>query len=154
MRLTKTTRHAIRVLIVCAERSELIRVSEIAAAIDVSDLNAFKIVNLMSRAGLLQAIRGRNGGVRLVRPPERVLIGDVVRAMEQPDMEVSGQSASGPVRRRQINAMFDDALEAFIAVLNQHSLADLIAGRAGIAQRSLGGSPRRRRPGSRTTRMS
>lgn len=154
MRLTKTTRHAIRVLIVCAEASGLIRVSEIAGAIDVSDLNAFKIVNMMSRAGLLQAVRGRNGGVRLARPPELIRIGDVVRAMEQPDMEVSKQSASGPGRRRQINAMFGDALEAFIAVLNQHSLADVMAGRAGLAQRRLDSTPRRRRPGSRTTRMS
>lgn len=154
MRLTKTTRHAIRVLIVCAEKSELIRVSEIAAAIDVSDLNAFKIVNIMSRAGLLQATRGRNGGVRLAQPPERIGIGDVVRAMEQPDMEVSEHSASGPGRRKQINAMFDDALEAFIAVLNQHSLADLIAGRAGFAQKSLGSRRPRRRSGSRTSRMS
>lgn len=145
MRLTKTTGHAIRIAIDCAGAGgRLVKVADIAQRLDISQLNVFKIVHILSRAGFVEALRGRSGGVRLARPATNIRIGDIVRAIEATEIEVAGEAAPRPSRKRdakpQINAIFDDALEAFIGVLDQHTLADMAKGtqiaEAGVAKTS------------------
>jgi Rrf2 family nitric oxide-sensitive transcriptional repressor len=142
MRLTKTTSHAIRILIDCAETSGgLVKAAEIAKRLDITPLNVFKVVHLLSRAGFVEAVRGRNGGVRLARPAQSIRIGEIVRAIEATQVEVA--DAAKP----RINAIFDNALDAFIGVLDQHTLADMVKGRG----KAMHGSPRGRRAGKRAT---
>ena len=134
MRLTKTTSHAIRILIDCAQAGgALIKVAEIAGRLEITPLNVFKIVHMLSRAGFIVAVRGRNGGVRLARPAAEIRIGDVVRATEITSVEV--ESAAADKKRskkggRKLNTIFDEALEAFISVLDRHTLQDMARGRA------------------------
>jgi len=127
MRLTKQTSHAIRILIHCARaRGQLIKVAEIARDLDLTQQNVFKIVHLLTRAGFLAAVRGRYGGVRLARDPKDIRIGDVVRATEVTHVAIEGEDA--PRRRGQsqlISQVLDDALEAFISVLDQHTLEEM-----------------------------
>jgi len=134
MRLTKTTSHAIRILIDCAQASDqLVKVAAIAERLAITQLNVFKVVHLLSRAGFIAAVRGRNGGVRLARPAAAIRIGDVVRATEVTRVEVESDKdgASRPRRSgRQLNTIFDEALEAFISVLDRHTLEDMAQGRA------------------------
>ena len=83
MRLTKSTSHAIRILIDCARANDgLIKVASLSARLEITPQNVFKIVNLLTKAKLIEAVRGRNGGVKLARPPQSIRIGDVVRATE------------------------------------------------------------------------
>jgi Rrf2 family nitric oxide-sensitive transcriptional repressor len=154
MRLTRATSHAIRILIDCAAaQGALLKVGDIAERLDITPLNAFKIVNLLSRTGFLEAIRGRNGGVRLAKPAEDIRIGEIVRTIEATEVEIAG--ATGASRgRRQMNAILDDALEAFIGVLNQHSLAELAAGRSKIGTAVPASGKRRRRNGTAKARGS
>ena len=89
MRLTKSTRHAIRILIDCAGADDrLIKVAELSERLQITQQNVFKIVNLLARGGLIEAVRGRNGGVRLARPASAIRIGDVVRATEITHVEI------------------------------------------------------------------
>ena len=130
MRLTKTTSHAIRILIDCTEAAgTLVKVAEIAKRLDITAVNVFKIVHILSRAGFVESVRGRYGGVRLTRAAGSVRIGHVVRAIEATEMEVAGAdkvtSTKGRDAKPQLNGIFDDALEAFISVLDQHTLADM-----------------------------
>ncbi len=130
MRLTKTTSHAIRIAIDCAaSEGRLVKAAELSKRLDISQLNVFKIIHLMQRAGYLEAMRGQSGGVRLAKPAGEIRIGDIVRAMEATEMEVAGAAESSSKRggKPQINAIFDNALEAFITVLDQHTLADMLA---------------------------
>lgn len=140
MKLTKTTSHAVRILLDCASAgSEHLKVADIAKRLDITQLNVFKIVHLLSRAGFVETTRGRYGGVRLARPATEIRIGEVVRVMEATDVEVAGARGPGSGRSRksgqQINAIFEDALVAFISVLDQHSLADLAGKRSDLAAR-------------------
>jgi len=129
MRLTKQTSHAIRILIHCARaRGELAKVAEIAQKLDLTQQNVFKIVHLLVRAGFLKAVRGRYGGVRLAREPADIRIGDVVRATEVTHVAI--EDGNAPKRRKAekaqpISRVLDDALEAFISVLDQHTLEDM-----------------------------
>jgi Rrf2 family nitric oxide-sensitive transcriptional repressor len=150
MRLTKTTSHAIRILIDCAEAAGgLVKVAEIAKRLDITPLNVFKVVHLLSRAGFVEAVRGRNGGVRLARAADTIRIGEIVRAMEATQVEITGGAVDAKPR---INTIFDNALEAFISVLDQHTLADMAKGRI----KTMPGSPSprrgRRRVAASTTR--
>ena len=130
MRLTKSTSHAIRILIDCARGGDrLIKVAELSQHLEITQQNVFKIVNLLARAGLIEAMRGRNGGVRLARPAAAIRIGDVVRATEVTHVEIEDRTVGGKQKRgRGVNKILDDALGAFIDVLDQHTLADMAAG--------------------------
>ena len=157
MRLTKSTSHAIRILIDCARAGDqLIKVAELSERLEITQQNVFKIVNLLARAGLIEAMRGRNGGVRLARPADQVRIGDVVRATEVTRVAIE-EDGTAAVRGRGhgVNRVLDDALEAFIDVLDRHTIADMarsqtpaatVRGRTRSAARAatLGGSRSRR----------
>jgi Rrf2 family transcriptional regulator, nitric oxide-sensitive transcriptional repressor len=137
MRLNKSTSHAVRILIDCAKaEGRLIKVAEIAERLDITQQNAFKIVHLLSKAGFLASVRGRHGGVRLARPAAQIRIGDVVRSIESMGRE---EKEAG---RGSLHRIVDDALEAFISVLDQHTLEDMASG-AGPAAPA-------REPGGRT----
>ena|SRR5689334_16680047 len=156
MRLTKSTSHAIRILIDCARAdARLIKVAELSERLQITPQNVFKIVNLLARAGLIEAVRGRNGGVRLGRPATAIRIGDVVRATEVTHVEIEdGPGASKP-KRGGVNQILDTALGAFIDVLDQHTLADMATGpsadspltqrRKTVGRAAAASSPRYRR---------
>jgi Rrf2 family nitric oxide-sensitive transcriptional repressor len=130
MRLNKSTRHAIRILIDCAQANgALVKVADLSARLDITPQHVFKIVHILSRADLIDAVRGRNGGVMLAHPAEEIRIGDVVRAMEATQID-GGAEGAGAAR---VNKVLDSALEAFVAVLDDHTLADMARG--GQAQR-------------------
>jgi Rrf2 family nitric oxide-sensitive transcriptional repressor len=130
MRLSKTTNYAIRILLDCAvAQPNLVKVAEISERRDITLQNTFKIVHLLSRAGFIRAVRGRHGGVRLAKPASDIRIGDVVRAMEILNLEVERENEAGPGTQGQLAALdqlFDNALGAFISVLDEHTLEQMI----------------------------
>jgi Rrf2 family protein len=145
MRLTKSTSHALRILIDCARPGgQLVKVAELSERLGITQQNAFKIVNLLVRAGLIEAMRGRNGGVRLARPAHLIRIGDAVRATEVTRVAIE-EGTPSRLRGHGVNRVLDDALEAFIEVLDRHTIADMLKSRA------VAGEPvRRKRGGART----
>ncbi|WP_295557041.1 Rrf2 family transcriptional regulator [uncultured Hyphomicrobium sp.] len=130
MRLSKTTNYAIRILLDCAVADpNLVKVAEISERRDITLQNTFKIVHLLSRAGFIRAVRGRHGGVRLARPASEIRIGDVVRAMEILNLEIEKEEGARSGAQGQLAALdqlFDNALGAFISVLDEHTLEQMI----------------------------
>jgi Rrf2 family nitric oxide-sensitive transcriptional repressor len=155
MRLNKSTSYAVRILIHCARAGDrLIKVADIAQRLDITQQNAFKIVHLLSRSGFLASVRGRNGGVRLARPATKIRVGDVVRAIEFTRIDAKTQGSNGS-----LSQLVDDALEAFITVLDQHTLAEMAKAGQGVPETGSGGrSPgkalRAGPPGTRVRRGS
>jgi len=141
MRLTKSTSHAIRILLDCATTDDqLVKVAVLSERLDITQQNIFKIVNMLAKAGLLEAVRGRNGGVKVARAASEIRIGDVVRASEVTRVEIEDdESPRARGRGRGVNQILDDALGAFIDVLDQHTLADMAKG-----QRIPGAPPSRK----------
>jgi Rrf2 family nitric oxide-sensitive transcriptional repressor len=149
MRLTKSTSHAIRILIDCARAdARLVKVAELSERLAITPQNVFKIVNLLARAKLIEAVRGRNGGVRLARPASAIRIGDVVRATEVTHVEIEESPVGRRPKRAGVNQILDHALEAFIDVLDQHTLADMATGQPAVPP------THRRKTGSRAAAMS
>lgn len=152
MRLTKQTSYAIRILIHCAvcaaaAGDAFVRVSDIARRDGITEYNVAKIVPLLVRGGFITTNRGRSGGIKLARPASEITLGEVVRLTEATRVEadcVGGSPDCAIKRGAAINQLFGEALEAFITVLDQHTLAELVESR-----RPASTVPRERRPKAR-----
>lgn len=131
MRLTKMTSYALRILIHCGQTPERkVRASDIANAYQITEANVSKVVQLLVRAGLLETVRGPGGGLMLARPPREIRIGDIVRATEdttiQTDCFGQGVDECAILHAVPINRVFGNAVDAFIEVLDRHSLEEFI----------------------------
>jgi Rrf2 family nitric oxide-sensitive transcriptional repressor len=83
MRLTEYTDYTLRVLMYCAAHpGRLVTIAELAEQHGVSKNHLMKVVNDLARQGVLETTRGRGGGLRLLRKPAEIRVGDVVRNCE------------------------------------------------------------------------
>ncbi len=125
MRLSKTTNHAIRVLIDCAQSEDrLIKVAEISERLGITPQNTFKIVHLLSRAGFIEAVRGRRGGVKLAQPATEIHMGQVIRAVEA---SIATTSPTAKESGKHLGQIVNNALDAFTGVLDEYTIADMTA---------------------------
>jgi Rrf2 family nitric oxide-sensitive transcriptional repressor len=148
MRLTNFTDYTLRVLIylgVHQREGDLATIGDIASAYGISENHLMKIVHHLARQGYVETIRGKGGGMRLARAPEAIRIGEVVRATEE---ELAMVECFQPGNARcpiapvcMLRGVFDQALQAFLAVLDSRTLADLLKPQgqlAGILQTTSG----------------
>ncbi|MFB2549621.1 iron-responsive transcriptional regulator RirA [Ensifer soli] len=137
MRLTKQTNYAIRMLMYCAANDgHLSRIPEIARAYGVSELFLFKILQPLTKAGLVETVRGRNGGVRLPRPAAEISLFQVVKVTEDSfamaECFEAGEIDCPLVDSCGLNAALRKALNAFFEVLAEYSIDDLVKARPQI----------------------
>lgn len=130
MRLTQHTDYAIRVLIQAALFPDRrLTIEQVARQHVISRHHVVKIVQELGRLGMLRTTRGSGGGIELQRPPETIVLGELIRAME-PDLGLV--ECFRPGNRCVITpacalpSMLDEALQAFLAVLDRYTLADLL----------------------------
>jgi len=130
MRLTLHTDFALRVLIhVGLNDGKLTTINDIAQSFDISKPHLMKVVNYLSQRGYLYTVRGRNGGIRLMREPRQINIGQVVRDTEDQLDVIGCLERSGYCcieRVCVLRGALRDATNAFLAVLDTYTLADLI----------------------------
>jgi Rrf2 family nitric oxide-sensitive transcriptional repressor len=130
MRLTLHTDFALRVLIqVALGGGNLARIGDIAESFDVSRNHLMKVVNDLGQKGYLHTVRGRNGGLRLMREPRDINVGQVVRDMEDQLAVVGCLDTRGYCRIERVcvlRGVLRDATDGFLAVLDACTLADLI----------------------------
>jgi Rrf2 family transcriptional regulator, nitric oxide-sensitive transcriptional repressor len=130
MRLTLHTDFALRVLIqVGVDEGKLTTINDIAQSFGISKPHLMKVVNYLGQRGYLDTVRGRNGGIRLMREPCHINIGQVVRDTED-QLDVIGCLESKgycPIQRICVlRGALRDATKAFLAVLDTYTLADLM----------------------------
>lgn len=83
MRLTTYTDYALRTLMYLAvNRDRLVTIQDIADLHGIAKNHLTKVVHQLGLLGLVETIRGRNGGLRLGREPADINIGEVVRSTE------------------------------------------------------------------------
>jgi Rrf2 family nitric oxide-sensitive transcriptional repressor len=138
MRLTRYTDYAMRTLLHLAARpEEACPIGAIARAYGISQNHLMKVVNELGRAGFVASQRGRAGGIRLARPAAAINVGAVVRHMEV-DFALADCPACVIAPACGLSAVLAEALGAFLAVLDRHSLADLVGPRQAMLRRLLG----------------
>ncbi len=132
MQLKKYTDYALRVLIYTAMKreGELANIREISDTFYISQHHLGKIVFKLNKLELIETIRGRNGGIRLAKPPEEINVGTVVRLFENDftilecfDKETNHCVISPAC---QLKHALNKALQAFLHVLDQYTVKDLV----------------------------
>jgi Rrf2 family nitric oxide-sensitive transcriptional repressor len=129
MQLTKFSDYALRVLMFThAAGDRLVTIEEMASAYRISKAHLMKVVNALTRAGYLTAVRGRSGGLKLARAADEIVLGDVVRATEPDFALVECFSKGSPCIITgccRLPGVLDEALAAFLDVLDCHTLASI-----------------------------
>ena len=126
MQLTRHTDYALRLLIDLAGSGEARRqIADVAETQGISRTHLMKIANELARAGIIEAVRGRGGGIRLARAPGAIRL-DEVLAITEPCSALVDCASCRLLRQCTLPDVLDRALGAFHAVLGQHSLADII----------------------------
>jgi len=137
MRLTRFTDNALRCLLLLGlEPERCITVNEIAERMNMSYEHLVKIVHRLSELGYVETVRGRRGGVRLRQPAVDISLGMLVRQTEENlalvecfDPEHNTCPISSACR---LASIVDDALNAFLAVLDRKTLADILEPKAAL----------------------
>ena len=138
MRLTLHTDYAIRVLLHAGRSGgKLVTIHDIAESHGISKNHLTKVVHQLGKGGYLHTVRGKFGGVRLAVPPEDVRLGQFVlftegdlalaRCMDK-DNSAKDDSALCLIKATCVaRQAFEKGLIAFIDVLDQYTLADMLA---------------------------
>jgi Rrf2 family nitric oxide-sensitive transcriptional repressor len=136
MQLTRYTDYSLRVLIFLAiqppERRSTI--NEIAERFEISRNHLVKIVHRLGQLGYVHTIRGKGGGLCIGAEPGEINLGAVVRDTEATLDVINCTDPYCPVAPAcRLKGVLNEARDAFLAVLDRYTLADLIHNRAQLA---------------------
>jgi Rrf2 family nitric oxide-sensitive transcriptional repressor len=129
MQLTKFSDYALRVLMYAhAAGDRRVTIEEMAASYRISRAHLMKVVNALTRAGYLTAVRGRSGGLTLARPADKIRLGEVIRTTE-PDFALVECFATGNqcviTACCSLPRVLNQALAAFLDAMDQHTVASV-----------------------------
>ncbi|HET7774891.1 MAG TPA: Rrf2 family transcriptional regulator [Azospira sp.] len=130
MKLSTFSDYSLRVLIYLGLQTDrLATVSEITNAFGISRGHLMKVVHQLGRAGYLETVRGKGGGMRLGQTPERIVLGQVIRHTEGDIAMVECFSGDSHCRIQpacRLKAVLAEALAGMFKVLDAYTLADLL----------------------------
>lgn len=140
MKLTAYTNYALRTLQLAALKAPgLVRVEDVAQVHGLKKPSIVKAVHELGRAGYLETLRGRGGGFRLARDASDIRVGDVVRLTEG-DLELvecfnPSTNTCPLIGVCRLSRAFAEATRAFMAVLDDLTIADIAANRGALMSR-------------------
>jgi Rrf2 family nitric oxide-sensitive transcriptional repressor len=146
MRLTSFTDYTLRSLIYLGmHRDRLVTIQDIADLHGISKNHLTKVIHQLGVSGLVETVRGRHGGLRLARDPADICIGEVVR-MSESDFHIaecfdSTRQGCALHQGCALKAKLNKATEAFLAVLDEVSLAEMLPGARNTAVAAIPGQP-------------
>ncbi|PRW65123.1 RrF2 family transcriptional regulator [Actinopolyspora mortivallis] len=144
MRLTKSTDLALRVVMRLAVlEGETPTTREVAAAVAAPYSHAAKVVTRLQHLGVVEARRGRGGGLGLTAAGRSASVGWLVRQLEGAgDVVGCEEDPPCPLRNAcRLRAALRDAQEAFFASLDPIRVGELVTAPAGPVLLSLSARP-------------
>lgn len=130
MRLSAFSDYSLRVLMVLGTNTDrLITIAEIARLHGISENHLTKIVHQLGRAGYIETLRGKGGGMRLARAPRQIVLGEVLRQTETDFalVECFGSDSRCLIEPDcQLKAILAEALSALFRVLDSYTVADIL----------------------------
>jgi Rrf2 family nitric oxide-sensitive transcriptional repressor len=130
MRLTTFSDYSMRVIMYLGlQHGQLVTISDIAQAYNISGNHLTKVVHQLAQRGYVETVRGKGGGLRLVRDPKTINIGEMIRDSEGdsgllPCLDTDGTCCIQPACK--LMGMLREAQVALFAVLDKYTLADLL----------------------------
>lgn len=130
MRLTTFTDYGLRMLMRMASTpGRAFSTAELAGEFGLSRNHLAKIMQHLARAGLIETRRGGGGGAILARPASEIMLGSIIRLLEegQPLVECFGAQGNSCTLdgRCRLKARLRSAEAVFLAELDRSTLADI-----------------------------
>lgn len=132
MQLSLHADYALRVLLYLGTHpGRTVSTKEISAAYGISRNHLVRVAQTLAEHGYVQVAAGRAGGLTLAREPGAIRLGDVVRDAE-PNLRLvecfDSQTNTCPVTKAcGLKPFLSEALDTFLASLNQHTLEAVLA---------------------------
>lgn len=109
----------------------LTHIREIATAEDLPCKFLEGILLALKRAGFVKSRRGNEGGYALARPPEQIMVGDVLRALDGPLSPIANASDLQAMMdrnpgQRGFYSLLLDVRNAISGILDYTSLAEVL----------------------------
>ena len=138
MRISAKGEYAIQAVLDLAlhRQNGLTPIQEIAARQAIPQRYLEQVLLALKRAGLLTSKRGSAGGYHLMRPPEEITIGDVLRAVEGAGAAFEAQRRGGrnTSERHDLIELWEEISSAVSKVVDRLTFGDLAA--RALARRS------------------
>lgn len=80
--LTTKGKYGLRAVLDIAMHEEAVSVSSIAGRQNISETYLEKLIALLKKAGIVNSVRGAQGGYVLAKPSWEISVGDILRALE------------------------------------------------------------------------
>lgn len=141
MRLSRTTRYALRALVHLAKNGgDRIPAGELSRELDLPENYLSKTLHALAREGLLDANRGPGGGYRLASPPEEITLYDVLEPFETLDAErecVLGRPECSEENPCPAHSQWKEVAQEVAAFFRETTLADAVGDRPTIPRDPL-----------------
>lgn len=135
MQLTQFSDIGLRLLMYLAKESRAlptITLAEVAEQFDIPRNHLVKVSGKLIEYEFVRSVRGRSGGVSLSKPPHLIFLGDVVRILEGRSSVIDCERLECKLKNAcELKSVLDKAYGAFLDVLNEYTLEDVIKGTAG-----------------------
>lgn len=110
------------------EKESFVSIREITQELDLSFYFLTKILQVLSHHNILQSLKGPNGGVRLARPAEKILLIEIILAIDGPGLFeqcIMGLPGCGMMNPCPLHEQWTRALEILKTTLNNTTLAQV-----------------------------
>ncbi|AKJ30888.1 BadM/Rrf2 family transcriptional regulator [Caldimonas brevitalea] len=139
VKLTAFTDYSLRVLIyLAAHPGKKATIAEITRAFGVSEHHLVKVVHFLGKKGWITTVRGKGGGMTLATSAQAICVGRVVRdtegLLEPAECFESGGGHCAIGGCCGLKGVLAEAVQAFYAVLDRYTLADVTRNQEALAQ--------------------
>lgn len=132
MKISSKGRYAIAAMIEMAQiasSQERITLLSLAQRLDISKIFLEQVFSLLRRGGLVNSIKGAQGGYQLARPGSEISVYDILYATETALFEMpegTVEKSSPAIERAMQKTIFQPTAKAFSTVLKNILLSDLV----------------------------
>lgn len=108
------------------EQGSFLQIDQIVAAQQVPDRYLAQLLMMLRRGGLVRSQKGAKGGYLLAQDPQRITLLKVVICLEgKPQKQPSTENDDQTLESVVIEQVWQEAVEASMAVLGRYTLQDL-----------------------------
>lgn len=138
MRMSSQVEYGVRAMIdIAVHGSESpVQAGDIHRRQGIDEHFVSQILLMLRRAGLIESLRGRQGGHRLARPATRITMLEIVEALEGSDETRERANTSSLVEALVVRQVWHDAREQVRCTLKGVTLSDLCDRRTSLASTS------------------
>jgi len=133
--LTQTAQYALRtVLRLAAGDEERCTVEQLAEELDVPRNYLSKTLHLLARAGVVESTRGKHGGFRLRRAPQRITLREVVAPFEDVGQRVCllGRATCSDRHACPAHARWKAVSDSMAVFFSRTTVAELLDASGGV----------------------